>query len=112
MKILIAALVVAGAALTAQPALANVCIRTQDITGTRSDDGKTLIFTLRDGSTRVNHLQGVCTDLKWNGFAWNIRGPEEVCENQQSLTTLQTGQVCTLGKFDAPQMSHEKHAQN
>jgi hypothetical protein len=111
MKVLTTAVVLAGAALMIQPAAARVCIATRDITGTHSDDGKTLVFNLRDGTSRVNHLQGICSDLKWNGFAWTIRGPEEVCEGQQSLRTLQSGQVCVLGKFDPP-VSREKHVQN
>lgn len=108
MRILIAVLALGAAALTVSPAAAKVCIATRDIVGTHSDDGKTLVFKLRDGTTRVNHLQGVCNDLKWNGFAWVIHGPEEVCENEQSLRTLQTGQVCVLGKFDPPVRA--KHA--
>lgn len=112
MRFLTAALVLAGAAMIAAPASARVCINTRDITGTHSDDGKTLVFTLKDGTTRVNHLQGICSDLKWNGFAWTIHGPDEVCEGQQSLRTLQSGQVCVLGKFDPPVMNREKHAQN
>ena len=111
MRILTAALLLTGAALMVQPASARVCIATRDITGTHSDDGKTLVFKLRDGTTRVNHLQGICSDLKFNGFVWTVRGPEEVCEGQQSLRVLQSGQVCVLGKFDLP-VSREKHVQN
>lgn len=103
MKIPTAALVLLGAASIAQPALARTCIRTQDIVGSHSNDGKTLVFTMRDGTRMVNHLQGICSDLKFNGFVWTIRGPEEVCEGQQSLRVLQSGQICVLGKFDPPQ---------
>ena len=82
---------------------ANMCLRTEDIRSTSSKDGKTLVFKMRDGRTLVNHLQGVCPDLKFNGFDWVVRGGiEEVCENIQSLRVLQSGQVCVLGKFDQP----------
>ena len=82
---------------------ANICLRTQDIVSTSSKDGKTLVFKMRDGRTLVNHLQGICPDLKFNGFDWVVRGgTEEVCENMQSLRVLQSGQVCVLGKFDQP----------
>jgi hypothetical protein len=103
MKILTAALILASAALATGPAMALTCIRTQDIVSSNSKDGKTLVFTMKDGTRMVNHLQGVCSDLRFNGFVWTIQGPQEVCENQQSLRVLQSGQVCVLGKFDPPQ---------
>src|SRR5579863_3121825 len=82
---------------------ANMCLRTQDIVSTVSKDGKTLVFKMRDGRTLVNHLQGICPDLKFNGFDWVVRGgTEEVCENIQSLRVLQSGEVCVLGKFVQP----------
>jgi hypothetical protein len=88
----------------ASPAWAtNTCLRTRDIVSTDSKDGKTLVFKMRDGRTLVNHLQGICPDLKFNGFDWVVRGgTEEVCENIQSLRVLQSGEVCVLGKFDQP----------
>ena len=33
-------------------------------------DGKTMVFKMKDGRTLVNHLHGICPDLKFNGFAW------------------------------------------
>ena len=53
-----------------------------------------------DGRILVNHLQGVCSDLKYEGFSWIIHGTDEVCENQQTLRVLRSGQICVLGKFD------------
>jgi hypothetical protein len=88
----------------ASPAWAvNICLRTQDIVSTDSKDGKTMTFKMRDGRTLVNHLQGICPDLKFEGFSWVVRGgTEEVCENEQSLRVLRSGEVCVLGKFDKP----------
>jgi hypothetical protein len=101
MKTIIATLLLVAAATAASPAsAAPTCLRTRDIISTDSKDGKLMIFKMRDGRVLVNHLQGICTDLRFNGFVWTIRGPEEVCERQQSLRVLQSGQVCTLGKFD------------
>jgi hypothetical protein len=100
MKTLIATLALA-ATLIASPAMAkNMCVMTRDIVGTHSDDGKLLTFKMRDGRTLVNHLQGICTDLRYEGFVWNIPGTEDVCEYQQSLRVLNSGQTCVLGKFD------------
>jgi len=53
----LAALLLAGG-LSASPALARVCINTRDIVGSDSKDGKTLVFTMRDGKILRNHLQG------------------------------------------------------
>jgi hypothetical protein len=82
---------------------ANTCLQTRDIVSTDSKDGKTLVFKMRDGSTLVNHLRGICPDLKFNGFSWVIRGGiDEVCENEQTLRVLRSGEICVLGKFDQP----------
>jgi len=48
----------------------------------------------------VNHLQGVCSDLRFEGFVWVLRGTDDICENQQSLKVIRSGQTCLLGKFD------------
>lgn len=89
---------------SASPAwAADTCLRTQDIVSAESKDGKTMVFKMRDGRTLVNHMKGVCPDLKFNGFSWIVRGgPDEVCENIQSLRVLQSGEICVLGKFDQP----------
>ena len=84
----------------ASPAQA-LCLNRQDVVSTESKDGKNLIFRMRDGRTLVNHLQGTCNDLKFNGFVWVLRGNNDICENAQSLRTLNAGQVCVLGAFEA-----------
>jgi hypothetical protein len=108
MKLIIATILLS--AVAAAPALADdaakapqtvpMCVQLRDIIGTHSDDGKLLTFRMRDGRVLVNHLQGVCSDLRYEGFAWTVYGIEEVCERQQSLRVLRSGQTCVLGKFD------------
>ena len=98
MKTIIAA--IALAAVTAVPASANTCVRQREIVSTHSDDGKNLIFRMHDGRVLVNHLQGICTDLRYEGFVWNVPGTEDICENQQTFQVIQSGQSCTLGKFE------------
>ena len=100
----------AGLVVAASPALAaNKCIDSRDIVSSKSTDGKSIVFKMRDGSTLVNHLQGECPDLKFNGFSWVLRsGDTEVCENTQPIRVIQSMEICTLGKFDPPTM--EKHA--
>jgi hypothetical protein len=110
MKTVVIAL--AGLVCATVPALAaQVCIDSRNVVSSKSTDGKTMVFKMKDGTTMVNHLQGSCPDLKFNGFAWDLRsGDTMVCENAQSLRVLQSMQICTLGKFDAPMT--EKHAAN
>ena len=65
-----------------------------------------MVFKMRDGRTYVNHLQGACPDLKFNGYSWALRGGDtKVCEREQTLRVLQSGEVCVLGEFDPPTMS-------
>jgi hypothetical protein len=91
---------IALVAVTAVPASAVVCVQQRDIASTHSDDGKNMTFKMNDGRVLVNHLQGVCSDLRYEGFAWNVPGTQDICENQQSFHVLRSGQTCTLGKFD------------
>jgi hypothetical protein len=93
MKMIIAA--VALVAATTMPASANMCVMQRDILSTHSDDGKNLTFKMRDGRTLVNHLQGICTDLRYEGFVWNVPGTEDICEYQQSFRTTGPRAVST-----------------
>jgi hypothetical protein len=112
MKSIVGALALAAAGLAVVPAWAdNKCIDSRDIVSSKSTDGKTLVFKMRDGTTLVNHLHGVCPDLKFFGYSWVLHsGDTKVCENEQSFRVIQSMEVCMLGKFDAPMM--EKHASN
>jgi len=99
MKIAIATIALLVTA--ALPASADhMCVQSRDIESTHSDDGKLLTFKMRDGRVLVNHLQGVCSDLRYEGFVWNVPGTEDICEQEQSLKVLRSGQSCVLGKFD------------
>jgi hypothetical protein len=93
----LASIGLAGAVISPAQAL---CVNQRDVISTDSKDGKNLIFRMRDGRTLVNHLQGTCNDLKFNGFVWVLHGTNDICENAQSLRVLQSGQVCVLGRFE------------
>jgi hypothetical protein len=98
MKIIAAAILLTAAA---SPAWAeHMCVQSRDIVSTHSDDGKLMTFKMRDGRTLVNHLKGICSDLRFEGFVWTVAGTEEICEDLQSLKVLRSGQTCILGKFD------------
>lgn len=69
-----------------------------------------MIFRMRNGQILVNHMHGNCPDLRFNGFSWVLRGgDDQICENQQTLRVLQSGEICTLGKFDRPSPSKQSH---
>lgn len=98
----IAILALAGMAFTAPAYADRMCINPSDIVSSGSKDGKTMIFHMRDGRVLVNHLRGSCPDLRFNGYVWVVHGPDLVCEDEQSLRVMQSGQICILGKFDPP----------
>ncbi len=101
-KFLYAAAIFVGMTAAAAPANAvNICISTRDILNTQpQDDGRAILFHMRNGAVWRNDLQGACPDLRFDGFAWTVRNPDgTVCEHMQSLRVLRSGQVCVLGKF-------------
>jgi hypothetical protein len=85
----------------ASPAFATTCLKVGDIVSAQSQDGKVLEFHMRDGQTLINHLQGSCPGLKFNGFEWTVH-VDTVCENMQTLRVLHSGETCVLGKFESP----------
>jgi len=110
-KLTLIVLAVAGIAAAAPAYAANRCVDIRDIRSSESKDGRTMVFKMKDGTTLVNHLQGFCPDLKFTGFAWQMPSSDtHACERQSTFRVLQSGQVCTLGKFDPPET--EKRAAN
>ena len=81
-------------------ARANVCLNIQDIASTRNNDtGTQLFFRLRSGKVWRNDLQTPCPDLKYDGFVWVLRGTQQVCDRQQSIRVIRSGEICMLGAF-------------
>ena len=114
MKIFLGSLAVMAALSAPAQAAGNICISTLDIeNSTPKADGSAILFHMRDGSVWRNDLQGRCPDLNFEGFVWNVRNPDQtVCEREQSLRVLRSGEVCVLGKFTQvtpPRM--EQHTQ-
>ena len=102
MRTIFAPALFAASLLAVAPAMASpdICISTRDIKNSvEQNDGKALLFTMRDGTQWRNTLQGSCPDLKYNGYAWVVHN-ESVCENMQTLRVLQSGEFCSLGKFE------------
>ena len=97
-------------AVSAPALAATVCLSTRDMKQTKpKDDGSAITFTMRDGSVWRNDLRGSCPDLRFNGFAWTIHDPAaQVCENEQTLRVLRSGEICQLGKFTQISPAHGK----
>jgi hypothetical protein len=94
-------LALAGVMVSIPAHAAKICLDTRKMVSSDSKDGRTMLFKMRDGSTYVNHLQGYCPDLKYTGFVWVMQaGDTRVCEFENTFHVLQSGQNCTLGKFE------------
>ena len=103
MKKIVAALALASVMVSVPAYAAKVCLDVRKMVSSTSKDGRIMVFKMRDGSTYVNHLQGFCPDLKYMGFVWQMpSGDTNVCENENTFRVLDSGQNCTLGKFDPP----------
>jgi hypothetical protein len=101
MNKILATLALAGVMVSVPAFAQKICLDTRKMVRSDSKDGRTMLFKMRDGSTYVNHLQGFCPDLKFAGFIWQLHGGDtKVCEFENTFHVLQSGQICTLGKFE------------
>jgi len=83
-----------------QTASAVVCINVQDIVDTTPNrDGTAITFKMRGGKVWENKLLSPCPQLRYYGFSWVLPGPTQVCDRQQSIRVIQSGEVCELGDF-------------
>jgi hypothetical protein len=110
-----AAMLAAIILTTVAPALAAgpICLASRDIKDTDAQrDGRSILYTMRDGSVWRNDLRGICRDARWNGFSYSTANPlASICEDEQTLVVFRTGETCGLGKFTQvapPRM--EQHA--
>ncbi len=103
LPVLVLVLVVAAALLSGQPAQAGdppVCLRSREVLNTTSPNGRTIDFHMRDGSVWRNSLKGDCSDLKFSGFVYVLRGGmDEICSNMIEIHVLRSAQTCRLGDF-------------
>ena len=103
MKKILALLALSGVAVSVPAYAGKICLDTRKMVSSASKDGHTMLFKMRDGSIYMNHLRGYCPDLKFTGFVWTLQsGDTNVCENENSFRVLESGQTCSLGKFDPP----------
>lgn len=91
--------ITAGLLLALAGPASATCLRLQDMKDAQAPDGKTLIVTMNNGKVWHNRLVGSCSELKWQGFAWTTHS-DDVCDREQSLRVLNSGQICQLGVFE------------
>jgi hypothetical protein len=84
----------------AAPASAHVCLDSRDIQSHYSPDPKTILFHMRNGTVWRNTLVAPCPGLRFNGFSWVVGGTGDICENQQTIRVIRSGELCFLGKFE------------
>ena len=80
------------------PAHAATCLRTSDITGSDSTDGKVLVLKMKDGKAWRAQLQPPCPSLRFNGFSWIVKGGQ-ICEGEQILRVVSSPEICAIGKL-------------
>lgn len=79
----------------------SICLNLTEVASSQPNrDGTAIIFVMRDGKTWRNDLTKACPDLGMNGFAWVNEGGR-VCENEQMIRVLNSGEICRLGRFTA-----------
>jgi hypothetical protein len=92
-------------AFAAGPAGADVtCLQTRMIDHTSVQDSRTVLFHMKDGKTWRNTLTAACPSLRFHGFAVNLHR-DEICSRGQSISVLETHEVCMLGQF-SPEPAH------
>jgi len=78
-----------------------MCLNLSDILSTQPDrKGSSITFTMRNGNVWRNELHKDCPDLGFNGFEWVSQGGR-VCEDEQMIRVLHSGEICRLGRFVA-----------
>jgi hypothetical protein len=80
------------------PVCLNLDFEPHHIDHTHAVDPNTLLFYMRDGTIWKNTLKTPCPGLMFHGFEVTTH-VEEICSNAQSISVLETGEVCQLGEF-------------
>ncbi|HWA88930.1 MAG TPA: hypothetical protein VG889_02770 [Rhizomicrobium sp.] len=93
-----AAAIVAGAVAPAMAA--PICLQSYLIDHTSVKDANTILFHMKNGTVYSNTLKNSCPGLNFHGFVMNIGGGNgQVCDNQQSITVLESHETCMMGAF-------------
>ena len=92
------AMALTAAAIAPAAAEGSVCLQTYWIDRTTVVNPKTILFRMKDGKVYRSELRTPCIGLRFNGFEYTTHA-DEICGGSQSIHVLQSGEVCTLGRF-------------
>lgn len=89
----------AAASTREVPAPKSVCLYSPRIDHTSVPDKNTILFHMKDGKIWKNTLKTPCPGLKFHGFVYQTHDMN-ICSNMQSITVLESNEVCMLGAFE------------
>ncbi len=105
----LATLIIGGAGVAPAMADAPVCLKSHYIDRTTVLSPTTILFRMKGGKVWRNTLRTPCPGLKFNGFAYVLRGDDEICGGMQTIRVLQTHAICQLGPFTPEPAPHNGH---
>jgi hypothetical protein len=77
----------------------NLCLVSWGIDHTSTvDKGKAIVFHMKDGTAWRNTLAAPCPGLNFHGFVY-VTHTDNICSNMQSISVIETHEVCMLGAF-------------
>jgi hypothetical protein len=76
-----------------------VCLQASDIGSTSVVDDRTIIFTMKNGTSWKNTLQAECPGLRNAGAFTYVLSGTDVCSNEQRIKVLDGPARCFLGTF-------------
>jgi hypothetical protein len=98
---------VAMAALMTAPAFAHpVCLQAYNVRNTTVVDSRTILFHMVDGTVWRNDLKNACPELRFHGFAYDLRDEEALCDNAVPIHVVMSNEICALGKFSLQTPAH------
>lgn len=94
------AIAAALATLMATSAFAHpVCLQAYRVRNTTVVDSRTILFHMVDGSVYRNDLKNACPELRFHGFAYDLRDEEALCDNAVPIHVVMSNEICALGRF-------------
>ena len=93
------ALLAMSAPAMAQTTGQSVCIDATEIDHTHVLNNQQVLFFMKDRKIWLNTLRNTCTTLPYQEAFVLPTGFSTFCSNAQSITVLNTRQVCQLGEF-------------
>jgi hypothetical protein len=77
------------------------CIHARDVDHMSTPDDRTILFHMRNGGIWRTTLTSLCPELSFNGFAYEVTPPDDICGNLQTIRVIRSGAICELGALTA-----------